>query len=127
MVVERSPADNLVIFYCLHGEWNGHEKWMVIRNILTLFQKSIRYSHHKENFLRTLQEGISPVRLKLKKKPALVAISEEFWCSFWMWNSGKVNAKLEKDMDDYLKKTIQIVSERNVYKFKRNNGILQGN
>ena len=44
-----------------------------------------------------------------------------------MWNSGKVNAKLEKDIDDYLKKTIQIVSERNVYKFKRDNGILQSN
>ena len=26
-----------------------------------LFQKSLRYSHHKENYLRSLQEGIPPV------------------------------------------------------------------
>ena len=43
-----------------------------------LFQKSIRYSHHKENYLRSLQEGIPPVGLNLKKKPAFVAILEDF-------------------------------------------------
>ena len=43
-----------------------------------LFQKSIRYSHHKENYLRSLQEGIPPVGLRLKKKPAFVAISTDF-------------------------------------------------
>ena len=40
----------------------------------TLFQKSIRYSHHKEKYLRSLQEGIPPVGLRLKKKPAFAAI-----------------------------------------------------
>ena len=44
----------------------------------TLFQKSIRYSHHKENYLKCLQEGIPTVRLRLKKKPAFVAILEDF-------------------------------------------------
>ena len=43
-----------------------------------LFQKSIRYSHHKENYLRSLQEGIPPVGLRLKKKLAFVGISEDF-------------------------------------------------
>ena len=45
--------------------------------------------------------------------------------------SGKVIAKLEKDIDDIkdivLKKTTQIVSEKNVYIFTRNNASLQGN
>ena len=107
---------------------------MVIRNAWLsetdiLYQDSIRYSHHKENYLRSLQEGIPPVGLKLKKKPAFVAISEDFQTK---WNevlhtaeinlvqilnveSGKVIAKLEKDIDDIkdivLKKTTQIVSK----------------
>ena len=93
------------------------------------YQDSIRYSHHKENYLRSLQEGIPPVGLKLKKNPAFVAISEDFQTK---WNevlhtaeinlvqilnveSGKVIAKLEKDIDDIkdivLKKTTQIVSK----------------
>ena len=84
----------------------------------TLFQKSIRYSHHKENYLKSLQEGIPTVRLRLKKKPAFVAILEDFQTK---WDevlhtaeknlvqllnveSGKVMAELEKDIDDHLKK-----------------------
>ena len=43
-----------------------------------LFQKSKRYSHHKENHLRSHQEGIPPFGLRLKKKQAFVAISKDF-------------------------------------------------
>ena len=81
-----------------------------------LFQKSIRYSHHKENYLRSLQEGIPPVGLRLKKKPAFVGISEDFQTK---WDdvlhtaemnlvqllnveSRKVIAKLYKNTDDHL-------------------------
>ena len=41
------------------------------------FQKFICYSHFKENYLRRLQEGISPGGLMLKKKPVFIAISED--------------------------------------------------
>ena len=39
-----------------------------------LFQKSIRCSHHKEKYLRSLQEGIPPVGLRLMKKTTFAAI-----------------------------------------------------
>ena len=39
--------------------------WLTETDIL--FQKSICYSHHKENYLRGLLEGIQPVGLRLKK------------------------------------------------------------
>ena len=56
---------------------------MVIRNEWLsetdiLFRKSIRYSHHKENYLSSLHEGIRPVGLRLKKKSAFIAISKDF-------------------------------------------------
>ena len=90
--------------------------WLLETDIL--FQKAIRYSHHKENYFRSLQEGIPSVGLRLKKKTAFVAISEDFQTK---WDevlhtaemnlvlllnveSGKVIAKLEKDIDDHLKK-----------------------
>ena len=117
---------------------------MVIRNgwlseTDTLFKKSIRYSHHKENYLRSLQEGFPPVVLRLKKKPAFVAISDDFQTK---WDkvlhtketnlvqllnveSGKVIAKLEKDIDYHLKRHYSdSFREKHVYKFKRNNGNL---
>ena len=78
----------------------------------------IHYSHHKENHLRSLQEGIPPVGLKRKKKQPFVAISEDFQTK---WDealhmaemslvqllnveSHKVIAKSEKDLDDHLKR-----------------------
>ena len=94
------------------NEMGIRNAWLSETDIL--YQDSIRYSHHKENYLRSFQEGIPPVGLKLKKKPAFVAISEDFQTK---WNevlhtaeinlvqilnveSGKVIAKLEKDIDD---------------------------
>ena len=50
--------------------------WLLETNIL--FQEPIRYGHHKENYFGSLQEGIPPVGLRLKKKPAFVAILEGF-------------------------------------------------
>ena len=37
-----------------------------------LVQKSIRYRHHKENYVKSLNEGIIPTGLKIKKRPALL-------------------------------------------------------
>ena len=88
-------------------------RWLWERDIL--FQRCIRYSHHKER-----KEGIPPVRLRLKKKRAFVAISEGFqtkWDKVFHMaemnlvqllnvESGKAIAKLEKDIDDHLKKIL---------------------
>ena len=68
--------------------------------------------------MRSLQEGIPPVGLRLKKKPAFVAISEDFQTKrekvlhtaemnlvrLLNVESGKVIAKLEKNIDDNLKR-----------------------
>ena len=90
--------------------------WLSERDIL--FQKSIRFSQDKENYLRRLQEGIPTVGLKLKKKPAFVAVSEDFQTKWdevlhtveinlvQLLNAdmGKVIAKLEKNIDEHLKR-----------------------
>ena len=34
-----------------------------------LLQKSFRYKHHKENYIRSLHEGIVPPGLLLNRKP----------------------------------------------------------
>ena len=56
---------------------------MVVKNDLLsrediLFQKSVRYQHHKENYLKSLMEGITPRGLELKKRPAFAPILEDF-------------------------------------------------
>ena len=90
--------------------------WLSERDIL--FQKSIRYSQDKENYLRRLQEGIPTIGLKLKKKPALVAVSEDLqtkWdevlhtveinlVQLLNADTGKVIAKFEKNIDEHLKR-----------------------
>ena len=35
-----------------------------------LIQKSMRYKHHKENYIKILEEGITPSGLQIKEKPA---------------------------------------------------------
>ena len=50
---------------------------MILDNDL-LFQKSVRYKHPKENYLKSLEEGIVPRGLKLRKEPTLTPVSEDF-------------------------------------------------
>ena len=49
-----------------------------------LVQKSIRYRYHKENYVKSLNESIVPTGLKIKKRPALLPVSEDFERK---WNS----------------------------------------
>ena len=56
---------------------------MVLKNNLLsqtdiLFQKSVKYKHHKENYLKGLEERILPRGLKLRKEPALTPVLEDF-------------------------------------------------
>ena len=39
-----------------------------------LFQKSFRYNHHKENCKISLEEGVTPTGLKLRRDPAFLPV-----------------------------------------------------
>ena len=43
-----------------------------------LLQKSLRYKHHKENYLYSLEHDIIPSGLKINKKPAFIPVSNDF-------------------------------------------------
>ena len=43
-----------------------------------LLQQSLRYKHHKENYLYSLEHGIIPSGLKINRKPAFVPVSNDF-------------------------------------------------
>ena len=43
-----------------------------------LFQKALRYEHHRENFKESLSNNVTPFRLRIKKAPALVPVNEDF-------------------------------------------------
>ena len=56
---------------------------MVIKNdgllhLDLLLQKSLRYKHHKENYLCSLEHGIIPSGLKINKKPAFIPVLNDF-------------------------------------------------
>ena len=57
-------------------------KGMVLNDGLShldhLFQKSLRYQHHKENYKISLKEGIIPTGLKIKKEPGFVPVTGQF-------------------------------------------------
>ena len=43
-----------------------------------LIQKSMRYKHHKENYIKSLEQGILPSGLQIKKKPAFLPVLVDF-------------------------------------------------
>ena len=43
-----------------------------------LLQKSLRYKHHRENYIQSLEEKVIPSGLKINKKPAFSRILEDF-------------------------------------------------
>ena len=57
-------------------------KGMVLNDGLShldhLFQKSLRYQHHKENYKISLKEGIIPTGLKIKEEPGFVPVTGQF-------------------------------------------------
>ena len=79
--VKACPLIKLVILV-LHNVLplaNG----MVLRgetlsNLDPLVQKSLRYKHHKRNYIQSLEEGIITSDLKIKKKPAFQSVFEHF-------------------------------------------------
>ena len=102
-------------------------KGMVLNDGLShldhLFQKSLCYHHHKENYKISLKEEIIQTGLKIKKEPGFVPVMEQFNKK---WNSvlfdaerslvellltelGNVIKKIETEFDQELKKQSQIV------------------
>ena len=43
-----------------------------------LFQKVLRYEHHRENFRESLSNNVTPFGLRIKKAPAIVPVNEDF-------------------------------------------------
>ena len=55
-----------------------------------LYQKSLRYQHHRENYLTSLIEGLIPSGLKSNKRPASESATDEFENQ---WNSNLYDAE----------------------------------
>ena len=66
----------------LHGE--------TLSQMDPLLQKSLRYKHHKMNYIQILEEVIITSELKIKKKAAFQPVSEDFEAK---WNSILHNAE----------------------------------
>ena len=43
------------------------------------FQKALRYSRHRENYKKSLQNGVIPPGLLIKKQPAFITTTEDFY------------------------------------------------
>ena len=43
-----------------------------------LYQKLLRYKHHRENYVTSLLEGFIPKGLRIKKRPAFEAVTDYF-------------------------------------------------
>ena len=82
-----------------------------------LLQKSLRYKHHRENHIQSLEEKVIPSGLKINKKPAFVPISEDFMINWknilrraeyslvqlLLTESQKVIKKLDSDIENELR------------------------
>ena len=42
-----------------------------------LLQKSLRYKHHRENYIQKVEKIVIPSGLKINKKPAFAPISQD--------------------------------------------------
>ena len=102
----------------LHGETFSHLDLLV--------QRSLRYKHHKLNYIQSLEEGIIPSGLKIKKKPAFQIVSDYFEDK---WNSILYNAErnivelllyeVEKVIAKIQVEIQEEVDEKNPEKFER--------
>ena len=55
-----------------------------------LWQKKLRYEHHRTNHEVTLQQDIIPDGLKIHKKPGIVVVSPDFnekWKKYFIMQS----------------------------------------
>ena len=109
----------------LHGETLSHLDLLV--------QKSLRYKHHKLNYIQSLEKGVIPSGLKIEKKATFQPVSEDFeakWNSILhnaernivellLYESEKVIAKIQVEIQAE-------VNEKNPEKFERKYAELEG-
>ena len=85
-----------------------------------LIQKSMSYKHDKENCIKSLEEGITPSGLQIKKKTAFLPVSKDFeskWnailyeaeniIKLLIYESDQVIAKIEVEIQEELKEEDQ--------------------
>ena len=58
-----------------------------------LVQKSLKYKHYKQNYIRNLDEGIIPAGLRINKKPAVNTVLFDFHKN---WKT--IISKAERDL-----------------------------
>ena len=96
-----------------------------------LLQKSLRYQHHQKNYEKSLETGIIPKGLKIKKVPAFHPVSEDFFikCKEILYNAEKnlvelllyesskviANEIYKFHPDDYEAKRIQLTNNNKFY------------
>ena len=99
-----------------------------------LFQKSLCYNHHKENYKISQEEGVTPTGFKLRKDPAFLPVTDSFqqkWdailfnaernlVELLLVETDSVIKKLELDIDKELKRLFpnSIEENRSVIKKK---------
>ena len=127
--MKACPLINLVILV-LHKVLplaNGmvlHRK--TLSHLDLLVQKSLRYKHHKLNYIQSLEEGIIPSGLKIKKKLAFQQMSEDFeakWKSI-LYNAERNIVELLLYKAEKVIATIQVetqaeVNEKNLEKLSK--------
>ena len=82
-----------------------------------IYQRMLRYEHHQENYQSSLQHGITPFGLQLKKLPQIETTSEDFptkWSNI-LYNAERklvnllldetkvMHEKMENDFDEVLR------------------------
>ena len=83
-----------------------------------LYQKSIRYQHHRENYVTSLLEGFIPSGLRIKKRPAFKPVSDTFegeWNSILYNTEKRLVELLLKESEDavsVVEAEIQVEIER---------------
>ena len=125
-VANTNSIDGMVLF---DGE----------QHLERLLQKSLRYQHYQKNYEKSLETGIIPKGLKIKKVPAFQPVYEDFFIKWEeilynaeknlvelsLYESSKVIAKIEIDFsneiyklhpDDYKTKRNELTNNNMLYK-----------
>ena len=77
-----------IFIYIITSGWmkNG----MVMQSYESIYNKKVRYEHHSRNFDESILRDVTPVGLRIKKKPGINVISPGF---MQQWNSALKNTE----------------------------------
>ena len=129
--MKACPLIILIIILVLHNVLllaNGMVRpGETLSHLDLLLQKSLRFNHHKLNYIQSLGEGVIPSGMKIKKKPAFQPVSEDaevklnsILCNaernvveLLLYEAENVIAKIQVEIQEE-------VNEKNSEKFERN-------